>query len=130
MPKLWKRIALVSVAAAFAARPVSAAFQQPFVSPQSSALGNSALATRGDSSALLTNPAATAGMQGRDVYFMYNQLYAGAKGMGGMDDGFITAGTGSRLGSFSVGVGTFRAQNLKLERTIAVGWAKTSGKFS
>lgn len=125
-----KRLAALLLTTALAARPALAAFQQSFASPQAAALGNAALANTADSSALLTNPAATAGIRGRDVYFMYNQLYAGAKGMGGLDDGYMTAATGSKLGVFSVGVATFRAQNLKLERTIALGWAKTSGRWA
>lgn len=130
MERVTRRLLSAILALLAASLPAAASFQAPLVSPQSSALGNSALAARGDSTALFSNAAGLAGMQGKDMYFMYNQLYAGAKGMGGMDDGFITAAVPSKLGTFGVGVGTFRAQNLKLERTIAVGWAKSSGKWS
>lgn len=128
--KLTRRLLLSALTAFTAAGSALASFQQPLTSPQASALGNSALAAIGDSSSLFTNPAGLAGLEHKDLYFMYNQMYAGAKGMAGMNDGFMTAAVPSKLGTFAIGVANFRADNLKIERTISVGWAKSSGRLS
>ena len=80
-----------------------------------------------DSAALFQSPAALAGIERGDFYFMHNRMYAGMKGVAAINQGFISAGMPTRIGTFGFGVGMFRAAGLLEERTLAVTYARRLG---
>lgn len=127
-----KRTVAVFVAALLAAAsvPARAAFQEPISSPESAAQANASLTSSRDSSSLFVNPAQLAGMTRGDFYFMHNQMYAGMQGVGSIGQGFISAAMPTRFGSFGFGLGMFRAAGLLEERTLALTYAKSIGRFA
>ncbi len=127
-PSTWSRAAAVLLLLG-AAGPAAAAFQDLPVSPQAAAMGGSALAAR-DSTALFSNPAELGLVSSPDVYFMYDQMYAGLSGVGAIGQGLLSATAPTRLGVFTAGVGTLMAQGLENEREIAFSYARRAGALS
>lgn len=109
-------------------RVVWGAFQTPFVSPQAAAMGSVSLSANNDSTTLFTNPAGLARLGLVDTYFMYNKLYAGLEGTGDIAEGFISVGVPTRIGSFGLGWGGFRAAGMKQERTLAMSFSRVINK--
>ncbi|MBI3299879.1 MAG: hypothetical protein HYZ75_17075 [Elusimicrobia bacterium] len=122
------RVRAVKAAAlllALCAGTVHAAFQEPVVTPQASAMGGASLASDGDSAALFLNAAAPAGLKGPEAYLMYNQLYAGLEGAGSISQGFAAFGFPTKAGVVGVGLSDFRASSLLEERAVALSLARS-----
>lgn len=119
--------AVCSAALLWAPRLGFCAFQQSPLSPRATVLGGVALEGE-DSSALFFNPGALAGARTSDLYFMYNQLYAGLQGVGSMGEGLFSVGVPTGFGSLAAGVSTFYAQGLENERVISLGYSRRIGR--
>lgn len=119
------RLAFLAAFAALAPRRAHAAFDSPLVTPQSSAMGGASLANTADSAALFLNPAASARLESVEAYFMYNQLYTGLSGVGGIAQGFAAVGAPTKYGAFAAGYGEFQAAGLLQERVIGLSYSRT-----
>ncbi|HXS99724.1 MAG TPA: hypothetical protein VN915_03555 [Elusimicrobiota bacterium] len=121
------RPALAAAAAALAllAAPARASFDAPLATPQSAAMGGASLAGIGDSAALFLNPAAAARLEHPEAYFMYNQLYTGLKGAGGIGQGFASFGVPTKYGTLAAGYGEFQATGLVDERVVGLSYSRT-----
>jgi hypothetical protein len=123
----YQRILRAAAAAALlsaAAQDVQAAFDAPTVSAQAAAMGGASLAGQGDSAALFLNPAGGSGLQAPEAYFMYNQLFTGLGGAGGIGQGLATFGVPTRIGAIGIGLSEFQAAGLLDERMIGVSYAR------
>lgn len=101
-----------------------AAFQNPLLTPQASAMGGASLGSLGDPSALFLNPAAVSGLKTFDAYVSYSQLFAGLNGVDAIGQTFVAAGVPTRAGALSVGFGDFSAAGLLNERVAGVSFAR------
>jgi hypothetical protein len=102
-----------------------ASFDNPLITPQAAAMGGASLAGVRDSAALFLNPAAAASLERPEAYFMYNQLYTGLKGVGGIGQGFASFGAPTKYGAFAAGFGEFQAAGLVDERVVGLSYART-----
>lgn len=110
------------------AGPAQAAFQSIFASPRAAGMAGASLSDLNGSTAMFLNPAGSARMDGTEVYFMYNQLYAGLSGVGGIGQGFLSLGLPTRFGTVGLGLGGFRAEGLLEERVLALNYARSLGE--
>jgi hypothetical protein len=124
-----RRAHLAAAAAVLAllAAPARASFDVPIVTPQSAAMGGASLAGDGDSAALFLNPAAAAGLERPEAYMMYNQLYTGLKGVGGIGQGFASFGAPTKYGTLAAGYGEFSAAGLLDERVVGLSFSRRFG---
>lgn len=93
-------------------------------------MGGASLAGVGDSAALFLNPAAAAQLEHPEAYFMYNQLYTGLKGVGGIGQGFASFGVPTKYGTLAAGYGEFQATGLLDERVVGLSYSREFGRIS
>lgn len=87
-------------------------------------MGGASLANTADSGALFLNPAASARLETAEAYFMYNQLFAGLSGVGGIGQSFISFGVPTKYGTFAAGYADFQAAGLLKDRTIGLSYSR------
>lgn len=87
-------------------------------------MGSASLASSKDSTSLFLNPAGISGLDHKDFYLMYNQLYAGLNGIGNIGQGLLSLGLPTRYGALGFGYGNFKAEGLLEERIFAATLAK------
>lgn len=124
----FSRVSWLSALAAFCALfapPARASFDNPLITPQAAAMGGASLAGIGDSAALFLNPAAAARLERPEAYFMYDQLYTGLKGVGGIGQGFASFGVPTKYGTLAAGYGEFQAAGLLDERVVGLSYSRT-----
>ncbi|HEX4047740.1 MAG TPA: hypothetical protein VH309_07900 [Elusimicrobiota bacterium] len=109
---------------ALTAAPGRAAFDVPVMTPQAAAMGGASLANTADSASLFLNPAGSSRLSGPEAYFMYDQLYAGLEGVGGIGQGFAAAGVPTKFGTFSAGFADFQAAGLLEDRVLGLGYSR------
>lgn len=90
-------------------------------------MGGASLAGLGDSAALFLNPAAAARLERPEAYMMYNQLYTGLKGVGGIGQGFASVGVPTKYGTLAAGYGEFSAAGLLDERVVGLSYSRSFG---
>jgi hypothetical protein len=124
--KIKKTIVLLALGVwiPLAARTARAAFENPLVSPQATAMGGASLGSQGDSSTLFLNPAGVSGLKRPEAYFTYSQLYPGLGGVGAIGQGFVSAGVPTKLGTLAFGLGDFQAAGLLQERVVGLTFAR------
>lgn len=120
-----RMLAAFAALAAFGAARAHAAFDTPLITPQAAAMGGASLANTADSAALFLNPAASARLETPEAYFMYDQLYSGLKGVGGIGRGLASAGVPTKYGTFTAGYSEFQAAGLLDERVIGLSYSRT-----
>src|SRR4051812_17229448 len=82
----------IGLASATLVPSARAAFQNPLLTPQASAMGGASLGSLGDPTALFLNPAAASGLKTFDAYVSYSQLFAGLNGVDAIGQTFVAAG--------------------------------------
>lgn len=118
------RVAVAAGLLGGATGDAQSAFDEPASSAQSAAMGGAALADMGDCAALFLNPAAGAGLRQPEAYFMFNRLYAGLNGTGGIGRGFAALGVPTRAGAVQVGFSDLQASGLLEERVLGVAFSR------
>ncbi len=93
-------------------------------SPQAGAMGGASLANPADSATLFLNPALSARLSAGEAYFMYDQLYAGLSGAGGIGQSFAAVAAPTPFGVLSAGYGEFSAAGLLNERVVGVAFSR------
>jgi hypothetical protein len=87
-------------------------------------MGGASLPSRASAASLFVNPANTAALPSTEAYFLYNQIYAGQEGTGGIGQGFAALAVPTKAGTFGVALGDFEAAGLMQERIVGLGWAR------
>jgi hypothetical protein len=119
----WMGSLLLAATLAFP-EPVRAAFQLPFLTAQSRAMGSAPVVEEKDPAALFTNPAGMAGMDQLEGYFSSSNMFSGLSGVDSIRTGFVAGALPTRYGSLGVGIGIFHAADLLQENTLSVGLAR------
>ncbi|MBI5199957.1 MAG: conjugal transfer protein TraF, partial [Elusimicrobia bacterium] len=83
-----------------------------------------------DSTAMVLNVAGMSSLPAPELYLMASRLNAGLDTGAGLTKNFMTAGLPTRLGSFGLAVGEFKAAGLMAERTYALGFARSLGRLA
>lgn len=125
--RLVVRLLCAVCLAAGAAERARASFELTPAGARSAAMAGASLAGLGDSSSLFLNPAAIARLERAEAYFMYNRFYAGLEGVGGLNQGFVSAGVPFKGGAFALGYGDLLASGLLEERTVGLAYARRFG---
>lgn len=107
-----------------AARRAEASFETAPAGARAAAMGGASLAGRGDSSTLFLNPAPLAALERPEGYFMYNRFYAGLRGVGSLNQGFISFGVPFKGGALGLGYGDLLASGLLEERIVGLAYAR------
>ncbi len=115
---------------ALLASGATAAFQEPMIAPQAAAMGGASMAVPNDSTAMFLNVAGMSALAAPEIYLMASKLYAGQDSGASLSKNFMTAGLPTKLGSFGLAVGEFKAAGLMAERTFALGFARAIGRYA
>lgn len=108
---------------AAAALPARAAFQYPLTSAQSAAMGGVSVYGTPEAGGLFQNPAAAAGLERGEAYFLYNKLYAGQESAN-IGQGIMAAAVPTKLGVIGAAVANFHAAGLMDERVGSVSLSR------
>lgn len=105
-----------------------AAFKMQPQSVKAVSLGKAFMANGNESSVVFMNPAGIADIGSSELSFIYAKPFAGLGDIN-LGLGCLAFTVPSKIGNFGAGVGTFVAADLKQERTIVLGYAKSLTVF-